>query len=175
VRWADSAVAKAEAVLHLRGNPATAEDIFEVIGDEGTSLRAIQGALYGDDRFARASRQSWGLRVWGIEEYTGIFSEIGARIDACGGKVAVESLIADLLSRFPDVAESSIRAYLGTLAFVTEAGVVRRRVDTDQWPPPAPLKTARGAFRNGDNEIRLALKVTPDLLRGSGHAAPSHS
>ena len=45
--------------------------------------------------------------------------------------------------------------------------MVRRRTDTDPWPQIPPLKTARSAFRNGDNEIRVALPVTIDLLRGS--------
>jgi hypothetical protein len=31
-----------------------------------------------------------------------------------------------------------------------------------------PLNTARSAFRNGDNEIRLTLPVTPHVVGGSG-------
>jgi hypothetical protein len=72
------------------------------------------------------------------------------------------------VSTFPDVAENPVRTYAGTLAFVTQAGTVRRRTDTDEWPPVPPLNTARGAFRNGPNEIRLAVTITHDLLRGSG-------
>ena len=33
-----------------------------------------------------------------------------------------------------------------------------------------PLRTVRGAFRNSDDEIRVALPVTSELLRGSGQA-----
>jgi hypothetical protein len=46
--------------------------------------------------------------------------------------------------------------------------MVRRRADTDEWPLVPALNTAPGAFRNGDNEIRLAIPVTIDMLRGSG-------
>ena len=46
--------------------------------------------------------------------------------------------------------------------------MVRCRTDTDEWPPIPPLNTVRGAFRNGPTEIRLAVTVTPDVLRGSG-------
>jgi hypothetical protein len=46
--------------------------------------------------------------------------------------------------------------------------MIRRRTDADEWPPVPPLNTVRGAFHNGPNEIRLAITVTHDLLRGSG-------
>jgi hypothetical protein len=156
---------RAEAVLHARSTPATPEDIFTAIGADSASYRALRETLYADHRFVRATRQAWGLRAWGIDEYAGVFDEIAARIDAAGGKANIDELIRDILSRFPDVAENSIRAYLSTLAFICEAGMVRRR--TDEWPPVPPLSTARGAFRNGDNKIRLAIPVTTDILRGS--------
>jgi hypothetical protein len=46
--------------------------------------------------------------------------------------------------------------------------MIRRRTQADEWPPVSPLNTVRGAFRNGPNEIRLAVTVAHDLLRGSG-------
>jgi hypothetical protein len=173
VRWGDSAASKAEAVLHARGAPCTPEDIFATIGPSRTSFKALREALYADQRFVRASRQSWGLRLWGIDEYAGIPELLVARIDAAGGTMRVDELIADMLSRFPDVAESSIRTNLHSLAFITDGTIVRRRSDTDDWPPIPPLFAARGAFRNGDKEIRLALPVNADVLRGSGQ--PIHA
>jgi hypothetical protein len=84
---------------------------------------------------------------------------------AVGRASGSEHLIRNLLSRFPDVAENWVRAYISTLAFICEGGMVRRRTDTDEWPPVPPLNTARGAFRNGGNEIRLAIPVTIQRLR----------
>jgi hypothetical protein len=72
-----------------------------------------------------------------------VFDEIAARIDAAGGKANIDELIRDILSRFPDVAENSIRAYLSTLAFICEPGMVRRRTDTDEWPQVPALDCAR--------------------------------
>ena len=167
VRWGGSLVDKSEAVLHARGTPATSQDILAGIGADSTTLRGVREALYADDRFVRASR-TWGLRAWGIDSYAGIVDELGARIDAAGGKMKVDELVDDVRARFPDVAEISVRTYLSTLAFVTEDGIVRRRTDSDKWPPVAPLNTARGAFCNGDNEVRLAVAVSIDVLRGSG-------
>jgi hypothetical protein len=170
VRWGESAADRAQAVLHARGAPATPEEIHAAIGIDGaTTLKAVQEALYANDRFVRTSRQTWGLRAWGSAEYTGIFEAICARIDAAASGVAnVDELTRDVLCSFPDVAAGSVRAYLNTLAFVVERETVRRRTDTDEWPPVAPLNTARGAFRNGDNEIRFAATVTNDVLRGAG-------
>jgi hypothetical protein len=86
----------------------------------------------------------------------------------------VSAVLHDVMTTFPDVAESSVRTYLGAPGFVMEAGVVRRRTEADGWPPAPSLTAARGAFRNGPKEIRLAVPVTDALLRGSGqsiHAA----
>ncbi|MCH9701857.1 MAG: winged helix-turn-helix domain-containing protein [Actinomycetia bacterium] len=172
VRWTgDTTANMAEAALHVLGAPATAEDILATIGsDAGRSLATVNGTLSEDDRFVRASRRSWGLRCWGITEYAGIAHAIGARIDAAGGTASVTDVVDDLLAAYPDIAETSIGTYLSTLEFVITAGVVRRRTQDDEWPTVAPLNTVRGAFRNGDNEIRLLIRVTADLLRGSGQA-----
>jgi hypothetical protein len=68
------------------------------------------------------------------------------------------------------ITEASIRTNLGTLEFVIKEGVIRRRTTADDWPPVPPLKAIRGSFYNGSNEIRVAMLVTSDLLRGSGQA-----
>jgi hypothetical protein len=168
VRWGDSTAEQAEAVLHVRGAPATAEDIFAGIDTAGTTLRALRDRLFGDPRFVRASRRTFGLRTWGIDEYRGIFAEIAARIDAAGGRLAIDELVADMAARFPDVAEASVRSYLSAQAFITEKSIMRRRTDADPSPTVPPLNTVPGAFTNGDNQIRLAVAVTSDVARGSG-------
>ena len=171
VRWSgDTTANMAEAVLHARGAPATAEDIHSMIGAAATTLATINGTLSEDYRFIRTSRRQWALRAWGISEYLGIAHAIGARIDAHGGRAQAKDVTAEVLSQFPDVAETSIRSYLSSLEFVKEAGMVRRRTRKDKLPPVAALNTVRGAFRNGHNEIRLAVTVTREMLRGSGQA-----
>src|SRR5205823_4613762 len=90
VRWGEFAGNKAEAVLHVRGAPATPEEIFTAIGEGPTTLTAVREALYADPRFIRASRQTWALRTWGIDAYTGVSEEMAARIDASGGEMKIE-------------------------------------------------------------------------------------
>lgn len=170
VRWTgDTAANMTEAALHVLGTPATPEDILATIGPEaGANLANINSALSHSQRFTRATRRTWALSAWGIPEYAGIARAIGAYIDACGGKVSTAELVRDLCDRYPDISEASIRIYLGALEFVTTGAVVRRRKKADAWPPVPPLNTVRGVYRNGANEIRIAMPVTADLLRGSG-------
>ncbi|MBS4730562.1 hypothetical protein MSM1_20305 [Mycobacterium sp. SM1] len=168
VRWGTSVADKAVAVLHVSGVPATAEMIAAAIG-ENYHPRAVREALYGDHRFARTTRRTWALREWGLDEYGGVFSEIVKRIDVAGGVIEVETVVADMRTCFPDVAEISVRTYLAAApGFVTEGGMVRKRTAADGWPTVPPLRSVRRVFCNGRNEIRVALAVTRDLLRGSG-------
>ncbi|MBU8834206.1 hypothetical protein [Mycolicibacterium goodii] len=182
VRWSgDTAANMTEAALHVLAAPATAEAILATIGTgaaRGTSLERVKAVLSQHDRFVRTSRSTWGLRAWDVAEYVNIAHAIGERIDAAGGKASVSAVIEDLRARYPDITEASIRAYLATLEFVVEKGVARRRTKADRWPALPPLNTVRGVFRNGANEIRVALPVTAELLRGSGqtvHPAVAHA
>lgn len=168
VRW-ETLTDKIEAALHLRADPMHATDITTAVG-EGYLEARVRDILNEDSRFVRASKQTWALRRWGIDEYTGLASEIAARIDAHRRPVSTRVIVDDLISRFPDVSESSIRSYLGAPGFVIEKGTVRRRKKADGWAPVAPLNTVRAVFRNGPNEIRVALTVDADLLRGSGQS-----
>jgi hypothetical protein len=169
IRWQGSAVEKAHAVLELLGEPSTAESINEAIG-EGHSVNTVQNGMSQDPRFMRTGKRKWGLRAWGIAEYSGIAEEILERIDRDGGSVDVEDLVRELVDTFPDIAESSVRMYLGTPAFVVEGLSVRRRTDDDGWPVSSQLRDARGAFLTAENQLRLAVPVTGDVLRGSGQA-----
>lgn len=170
VQWSDTGVGnKAEAMLHVLGVPVTIETLEQALRVAGaTNVSSVSRAISTDHRIVRTSRHNWGLRVWGLPEYTGLPAAIGQRIDAAGGRARTDYIIRDILAAFPDVADGSIRAYLGTLAFVVEKGVARRRTEADAWPPVPPMHAYRGGYLNGRNEIRVVVPVTNDLLRGSG-------
>lgn len=166
VRWGPTNADKTESSLHLSGEPATPAMLAATINANEKSVRT---ALFQDPRFTRATRQTWALRIWGITEYTGLFSEIATRIKAARGRrLSTKALVEDITAAFPDVSESSIRSYFSAPAFVVEKGTVRRRKKADGWPPAASLNTVRGAYRNGDHEIRVEMPVTAETLRGSG-------
>ena len=167
VRWGDTIADKIEAALHLSGVPASAPLIAATINCHEKSVRV---ALWDDPRFHRATKQTWALHRWNIDEYHGVFSEIAARIDAAGGAVSIQALVDDIMTTFPDVAESSVRTYMSAPGFITDNGMVRRRTKRDGWPAVLPLNAIRGAYHNGGREIRVALPVTFDTLRGSGQS-----
>lgn len=155
------------AVLHETGQPMTAEEIGDVVGD-AVSARSVLKALHGNARFVRTSRTKWALASWSAPSYGGIAHELMTRIEAAGGRVRVSELLDDMRGTFPDVKESSIRTYLATLAFVTQSGVVRCRGPEDPWPSIPPLDSVHGASRQSDGCIRIAIPVTAHVLRGSG-------
>ncbi|WP_234904119.1 hypothetical protein [Mycolicibacterium frederiksbergense] len=167
VRWGTTMLDKVEAALHLSGAPATGSLIAALIGED-CSESAVRHALSYDSRFVRTTRQTWALKQWGLSEYTGLFGEIATRIDAAGGIVGTGAVIADICKMFPDVSETSVRSYLGAPAFVVDKQKVRRRTDADGWPPVGPAASVRGVFHKGRHEIRVALPVTVDHVRGSG-------
>ncbi|OWL96010.1 hypothetical protein B7435_29330 [Mycolicibacterium peregrinum] len=173
VQWTDATGDMVASALHALGRPASAEEILALIGPVRTD-KTVRNVLSIDDRFMRTSKSMWALSDWGLDEYAGISAELAARIDAAGGRLRAEDLIATTLAEVPDVSVSSIRTHLySTLAFVVEAGLVRRRTVADGWPILPPLHSVRGVFRCEDNEIRLAVPVTPDVLRGSRTPIPA--
>lgn len=174
VRWGTAKADKAEAVLHLSVDrtPATIEMIAAAIGDEPDNPRALRQCLHEDPRFARATQFTWALRSWGLPEYSGVFNEIAKRIDAAGGAISVADVVDDISTAFPDVSEVSITTYVNTLAFTVEHGMVRHRTPSDPWPTIPPLNRARGAYRLGQNQVRVAFTVNTELLRGSGQPVP---
>ncbi len=166
VRWGPTIADKTEAALHLSGEPTPPAPLATTIDATEESVRT---ALYADPRFTRATRLTWAVRQWGITEYTGLFSEIATRIKAARGRrLSTQALVDEITAAFPDVSESSVRSFFSAPAFVVDKGMVRRRRKADGWPPTAPLNTVRGAYRNGDNELRVEMPVTADMLRGSG-------
>ncbi|WP_071288821.1 hypothetical protein [Mycolicibacterium llatzerense] len=169
VRWKTQVFEQIEAILHATGAPATATEIQAALEPTTPDVPHILGTLSRSRRFVRTSRTRWGLREWGPATYSGVVEAISTRIVDAGGRLSTRDLVDDICGTFPDVTESSVRTYLTSLAFVVEDGMVRHRTDADPWPTPPALNTARGAFRLGDSEIRVAVDVTAEVLRGSGY------
>ncbi|NTY62627.1 hypothetical protein [Mycolicibacterium sphagni] len=169
VRWGQTSSEQAEAILHAHGKPMTGRQIHEHIDSQPLTLATLMGNLSTGEQFIRASRTTWALRAWGLDEYRSVVDELGRRIDAAGGQLPAAALVAEVCAAIPDVAERSVRGYLASLAFVVEHGTARRRRDDDPLPPQPHWNTARGTFRHGSS-IRLALPVTSELLRGSAVA-----
>ena len=174
VHWnPDSTADMAEAVLHAIAEPLTANAIHAAIGADTVSIHTVYDALREHRRFVRASRQTWALAAWRPDQYTNIADAIATTIDRLGGKASADDIVADVLARFPDVAEGSIRSFLHTLAFINDGGTYRRRRSRDPFTGLRPLRRIRGAFCNGDDEIRYALTADANVLRGSATPLPA--
>lgn len=173
VRWGTGVGDRAEAALHLAGKPRDLAQIAAGAGvsDAGQQRVYLRSVLNADPRFTRTTRRAWGLTRWGLREYAGIYGEIGRRIDAAGGAISTAEVVADMIAAAPDVTEASIRKFMSTPGYIIEKGIIRRRTASDPWPKPPPPASVRGTFHNG-RQLRVALRVDSDLLRGSGIALP---
>lgn len=173
VRWnTDNTADMAEAVLHAAAQPLTVNDIRGGLGADAVSPYTLADTLRNDRRFARASRRTWALTAWNLDIYTNIADAIATTIDRLGGKAVADDIVADVLARFPDVTESSVRSFLHTLAFVNKGGAYRRRRRSDPFNHLPPLRRIRGAYRTGDDEVRYVLPVDHNALRGSATRLP---
>lgn len=176
VRWQSGAMTgdRAEAALHLAGVPCELDEIAAIVDiKESARARAyLRDVLNADRRFTRTTRASWGLARWGLREYSGIFDEIGACIDAAGGATSTAHVVAQVTAIAPDVTEKSVRAFMGTPGYIIENGFIRRRTAADPWRKPPPVSAARGVYRNG-RQIRVAMPVDANLLRGAGMPFPA--
>ena len=171
VWWSDRLTEQIEAILHAWGRPATAADIHRKLGRHAAD--SVVHTLGGTAKFKRITRTTWGLSAWDMPSYSSISDAIGARIDAAGGEIASDELVAAVCADIHDVTELSVRSYIGSLAFINVNGMVRRRRADDPLPRVPALNKVRGVFRQGDNIIRLGMVVNADALRGSGQALPA--
>lgn len=167
--WSGSMADKAAAVLALRQNLMTAEEIHECLG-EG-SLTTLKNYLGGDSRFLRRGTRRWGLAEWGGESYKGIAAEMADELRDLPDGLPLERLQRILADKF-DIVSSSVQIMSVTHPmFVREGAWVRLRRDDELYLPDASLEESdvcvvvrgRWAWRHA---------VSHDTIRGSGSAIP---
>lgn len=167
-----SQAARAAALLSVVGHPMTVADMYTRLNDAKTERSFRNGLARGGD-LVRVGMDSWALKRWGLEEYTGIADLIGRRVDAAvaAGRegVAVDDLIDDLTREF-GVSASSVRTYAASGEFTSTGGTVRRR--TEPVVNSADPAESNGLYMR-DGRWCLLLTVTADHLRGSGFTVPN--
>ena len=110
----DSGRARVKSALLNIGRPATRAEIAKA---SGVSYNRVSSQLSVIPGVTRADKTHWGLAEWIDDRYEGIPLEIMQRIDEDGGATTLDRLL-DELPRLFGVAESSVRAYVGTSQFV---------------------------------------------------------
>jgi hypothetical protein len=169
VRYGRSLAERGVAVLSLRGEPMTLQEIFEELGEQ-RSFRGFKSQMQGHPQVRRRGVKHYGLIEWGGEEYTSISDEMCQEIERRGGSIDLEELARALSRRF-GVSPASVRMYAAGAQFsLSSAGRVAVAV-AEAVPATKPLGLTRGCFRLPAGwAFRRA--VDHDVLRGSGSAIP---
>lgn len=171
VRWRGSVGDKAETVLRLVGHPLSIAEINDHIA-EGHVATSLRNALAFDQRFVRLDKASnFGLREWGLEEYSGIAQEIVERIERAGGRVDLEDLVIELVEQF-GVSANSVRMYAGSPAFLLQDCQVVIRPENDPYTADDRVERVRGLYALPDGRVIVHDIVDKDVVRGSGRPFP---
>ena len=171
VRWMGSVGDKANTILRLVGRPLSIGEINGHIG-EGHAPTSLRNALASDERFVRLDKASnFGLREWGLEEYSGIAQEIVERIERAGGRVDLEDMVIELVEQF-GVSASSVRMYAGSPAFLLEGGQVVLRPQDRPYVAENRIERVRGLYVLPQGHVIVHDVVDKDVLRGSGRQFP---
>ena len=159
---------RAIAVLAAHGHPMAFADLHTAVGMD-VPPRSLQNALPADHRMMRRGKDSYGLREWGGEEYSGILEELEQAIARAGGRID----LADVAERFATdfgVSAGSVRIYANDPRFIRHpdgALSMRGPEDPDVQVVHRPIEKTAGAFRL-DGVWHLRQEVDEEALRGSG-------
>jgi hypothetical protein len=115
---------KVEAALREADTPLTVEELKERTG-VAIGIQYLRQQMEGDARFSRSQRNQWALAEWHLPVYKPIKELISDMVDAHGGQVEADKVVA-LLRRNFDIKESSLRAAMSIAPFTARGGIVRR-------------------------------------------------
>ena len=166
--WSGNVVDKSVALLAVRCKPADAGTLVDLVG-EGHNVRGVRARFFEDKRLMRVNRVDWALRVWELEEYTGITDEIAQRINEAGGKADLNDMVNEVVRQF-GVKENSVRLYTMAPMFVVEHSHIRLRRDDEPFEVSGSLESCPGVFRSSERTVSLLIPADAELLRGSGRA-----
>lgn len=171
VSWKGNLADKAAIVLKIRRCPMTREEISEEIGEQ-FNIDSLANRFSSDRRFCRTDLSHFGLKKWGLDEYSSIVDELIAEIKRQGGEASAEHLVSTLTSKF-HVSASSVRSYLASPRFTgTGRGTVLVRTQQGSFTPNRKIELTKRCYRL---KAGWAFRITVDeeLLRGSGRPLPS--
>lgn len=168
VLWPRSAIERCVAVLAVRGEPMSVEQLIEAVA-ENLSVRSVRQRLYEDPRVVRASRNTVALAAWGGPSYTSVVDLM--RRALADGPLPVADLGASLAEEY-DVSPNSVATYSRAPAFVVEGGVVRLRGDHEAYPVRNRPAEIPGLYLQDGDTLIWHQAVDTEILRGSGRPVP---
>ncbi|WP_129834412.1 hypothetical protein [Streptomyces albidoflavus] len=154
---------KVEAALREADTPLTVEELKERTG-VAIGIQYLRQQIEGDARFSRSQRNDWALTEWRLPVYKPIKELISDMVDAHGGQVEADKVVA-LLRRDFGIKESSLRAAMSIAPFTARGGFVRRIAeDLDVGSEEAAVPAARTAETDASGEEQpQPVDETPDV------------
>lgn len=170
-RWEPDMASKAVAVLAVVGEPMTPEELVAHAGGD-RSVRSMKNALAVHPAAIRTGPRTWGLRVFGLDEYSSTAAEIAEELTRRGGGPApLEDVVATVTARF-DLRPGSVRSFAGAPMFVVEDGMIRFRGSQEPYLVSGDISGIGGAFRPTRDLVVASIPVDRDVRRGSGRGLP---
>ena len=177
VRWGSSIPDRMAFALADIGHPTDVDDLIAHVAERGTR-GSVVNALSFDPRFTKVDPSNWALASWGLPEYSGVPYEIRNLLEANGGLMQINKVIAHMSSVF-GVREATSKAYCYAPMFVAEGDTLRLRTPDDgpSTRDVDAIKNTKGVFHLGAGRVSLLVRIDTNILRGSGtqltHAAGS--
>jgi hypothetical protein len=169
--WTGSLADKAEIVLKIRGCPMNREEISAEIGEQ-FNIDSLANRFSDDPRFCRTDLSHFGLKEWGLAEYSSIVDELVAEITQKGGEASAEYLVSTLTSKF-HVSALSVKSYLAGPRFIgTSRGTILVRTEQEPFTPGRKIELTKRCYRLKTGWA-YRIPVDEELLRGSGRTLPS--
>ncbi|MGA2335036.1 MAG: sigma factor-like helix-turn-helix DNA-binding protein [Terriglobales bacterium] len=169
--WTGSLADKAEIVLKIRGCPMNREEISAEIGEQ-FNIDSLANRFSDDPRFCRTDLSHFGLKKWGLDEYSSIVDELVSEITEKGGEASAEYLVSTLTSKF-HVSASSVKSYLAGPRFIgTSRGTMLVRTEQEPFTPGRKIELTKRCYRLKTGWA-YRIPVDEELLRGSGRTLPS--
>lgn len=168
VRTSASVPDQLASMLALAGHPLTMAALSEGLTPH-RSQSSVRNALVTDSRFIKSDRTLWALTRWSIAPYVPIHRQIAEIVDARGGSIAFDELVAEITASY-DVKEFSIRTYASAGEFQISNDTVSRRPQ-NYTPRKSPTKT-KHLYRDG-SITRWRTTIAAVHLKGSAFNLPS--
>lgn len=167
VDWTGSQVDRARAVLQVRDEPQTVDELFELVG--GSSKVSFRNRILEDEEFMRVTKSKFGLRDWGGTRYTTIVELMADRL--ASGPRTIEELGRELEATY-EVSANSIAMYSAAPIFKVTGDMVALRGRHDPYVPRDRPSSVAGLYTIDADHINWIIVVDLDLLRGSGRSLP---
>ena len=165
---------RARAVLAVRGEPMSLDDLMLVITDGREATRGERNSVL--QIMTRVSMTHVALPDWGMEAYEGIATEIVKWLTACPDKSASCDALVEAMISTCGAARASVNAYVAANpAIVLEDGTVRLTAQADDAVMSAGASPGRDRdvfAGDAPGEFIWLVCVDHDILRGSGRPLP---